>query len=59
MVRNLLIYIFMKGQVNDMAIIYVQLIIKGKRTFASVPDKLKAQVREILIDLELSELIEE
>lgn len=28
-----------------MAIIYATLIIKGKKTFADVPDKLKAQVK--------------
>ena len=42
-----------------MAMIYVALIIKGKRTFSSVPRTLQAQVREILTDLELTELIEE
>lgn len=42
-----------------MAVIYVALIIKGKRTFAQVPDRLKEQVRQLLIDLELEELIEE
>ena len=30
-----------------MAIIYATLIIKGKKTFADVPDKLKAQVKEL------------
>ena len=40
-----------------MAVIYVALIIKGKKTFAQVPDRLKEQVRQLLIDLE--ELIEE
>lgn len=42
-----------------MAVIYVALIIKGKKTFAQVPDRLKEQVRQLLIDLELEELIEE
>lgn len=45
--------------VNTMAMIYVALIIKGKRTFSSVPKALQAQVREILIDLELEELTKE
>lgn len=45
--------------VNTMAMIYVALIIKGKRTFSSVPKVLQAQVREILIDLELEELTKE
>ena len=39
-----------------MAIIYATLIVKGKKTFAQVPTTLKEQVKEILIDLELSEL---
>lgn len=42
-----------------MAIIYAQLIIKGKRTYASVPDKIKPQVKEVLIDMECEDLIEE
>lgn len=42
-----------------MAVIYVALIIKGKKTFAQVPERLKEQVRQLLIDLELEELIEE
>lgn len=39
-----------------MAIIYATLIIKGKKTFAEVPDKIKEQVRQVLIDLECEEL---
>lgn len=42
--------------VENMAIIYAQLIIKGKRTFESVPALVKPQVKEILIDMELPEL---
>lgn len=49
--------IFQK-EVNNMAVIYVALIIKGKRTFSSVPDTIKEQVRQLLIDLELEELID-
>lgn len=40
-----------------MAAIYVALIIKGKRTFDSVPATVKSKVREMLIDLEMEELI--
>lgn len=39
---------------NDMVIIYVTLIIKGKRTYKSVPVKLKNEVREVLISLEVN-----
>lgn len=42
-----------------MAVIYVALIIKGKRKFSQVPATIKEQVRQLLIDLELEELIDE
>lgn len=42
-----------------MAAVYVSLIVKGKRTYSSVPEKIKPQVKEMLIDLELEYLIEE
>ena len=54
---NLLLILARKG-VLDVAVVYATLIIKGKKTFAQVPDKLKEQVREILIDLECPELAE-
>lgn len=41
-----------------MAVIYATLILKGKRTFEQVPEKIKEQVREVLIDLEVPELAE-
>lgn len=41
-----------------MAVIYATLIIKGLRTFASVPDRIKPQVREVLEALEVPELAE-
>lgn len=44
---------------KDMAVIYATLIIKGLRTFASVPDRIKPQVREVLEALEVPELAEE
>ena len=50
---------FVRKVVEDMAIIYAQLIIKGKRTFESVPALVKPQVKEILIDLELQDLVTE
>lgn len=42
-----------------MATIYVTLIIKGKKKYSDVPAKIKPQVRQMLIDLELEDLIEE
>ena len=41
-----------------MAIVYATLIIKGRKTFVDVPNALKEQVRQILIDLDLPELAE-
>lgn len=41
-----------------MAIIYATLIIKGKKTFADVPDRIKDKVKEVLVDLDCPELAE-
>lgn len=49
--------LFRKG-VEEMAVIYATLIVKGKKTFANVPERLKEQVKQILIDLEMPELAE-
>lgn len=51
-------YIMFK-EVKDMAAIYVALIVKGKRTFSSVPATVKEKVRTMLIDIEMEELIDE
>lgn len=48
-----------RKEVEQMAVIYVALIVKGKRTYDSVPDLIKPQVKELLIDLELEHLITE
>ena len=53
------LFILRRKDVTQMAVIYVALIIKGKRTYASVPSVLKDKVKEMLIDLELQELITE
>ena len=53
------ILLWMLGKVvEEVAVVYATLIIKGRKTFADVPDTLKAQVRQILIDLDVSELAE-
>ena len=48
-----------RKEIESMAVIYVALIVKGKRTFTSVPETLKTKVKELLIDLELEELATE
>jgi hypothetical protein len=42
--------------VIDMAMVYATLIIKGRRSYDTVPETLKAQVREILIDCDCGHL---
>ena len=39
-----------------MAVVYATLIIKGRKTFADVPARLREQVKQILIDLDCGEL---
>lgn len=42
-----------------MAVIYVALILKGKRTYAEIPAVIKPKVKKMLVDLELEDLITE
>lgn len=61
MVKGLLFFILEKlfaKEVDAVAVIYTTLIIKGKKTFDQVPEKLQAQVKEILADLDVPELAE-
>lgn len=53
-----LIKILLGKEVRDMAIIYAILIIKGKKKFSDVPDRIKDQVKEVLIDLDCGDLAE-
>ena len=41
---------------ENLSILYAQLIIRGKRTFKSVPSRLKPYVKQALIDLDAEEL---
>ena len=59
MLMRLIIKILFRKDVKEMAVIYATLIVKGRKTYADVPEKLKVQVKEILIDLDLSELVTE
>lgn len=58
MIERIFLWLFRKD-VERMAMAYATLIIKGKRRFSDVPERLKEQVREILIDLDCGHLIEE
>ena len=61
MVKKLLYFILTKifrKEAETVAVIYATLIVKGKKTFEQVPEKIREQVREVLIDLEVPELAE-
>lgn len=58
MIINFLLNTIFRKEVNTMAVIYATLIVKGKKVFADVPEKIKEKVKEILIDLEVPELAE-
>lgn len=48
-----------RREVENMAVIYVALMMKGKRTYEQIPEVVKSKVKELLIDLELEDLITE
>ena len=56
--RFLLLKILFRKEVFTMAVVYATLIIKGKKTFADVPDRIKDQVRDVLISLDCGDLAE-
>lgn len=53
---KILLYFLIGKGVEDMAIVYALLIIKGKKEYLDVPAKLKDQVKEVLADMEVPEL---
>lgn len=57
MFNKILLFIFRKER-ETMAVVYATLIIKGKKTFADVPERLKEKVKEVLVDLDCGELAE-
>lgn len=58
MIFQFIIKILCRKDVNEMAVIYATLIVKGKKSFADVPEKIKVQVKEVLVDLDCPELAE-
>jgi uncharacterized protein YneF (UPF0154 family) len=59
MVKLILWLVFGRGGEDMMAMLWAQKIMLGKKTFAEVPRLLKDQVREILIESGMEELITE
>ena len=61
MVKRLLFFFVKKlcrEEVTTMAVIYATLIVKGKKKIEDVPAKIREQVKEILVDLDVPELAE-
>lgn len=58
MLFNLIIKILFRKDVEEMAVVYATLIINGKKNFADVPERIKEQVKQVLIDLDCPELAE-
>lgn len=52
-IREFLLKLLLRKEVQDMAVVYATLIIKDKKTLDQVPPRLRAQVEEILADLEV------
>ena len=53
-----LLKLIFRKDVLTMAVVYATLIIKGKKAFADVPDKIKDQVRDVLLALDCGDLAE-
>lgn len=51
--RELLLKILLRKEVQDMAVVYATLIVKGKKTLDQVPAKLREEVKDILEALEV------
>lgn len=51
--RELLLKILLRKEVQTMAVVYATLIIKGKKTLEQVPGKLREEVEDILETLEV------
>ncbi len=52
----LIVRLFFGEEVKTVAVVYATLIVKGKKTISEVPEKIREQVKSILVDLECSEL---
>ncbi len=51
--REFLLKFLLRKEVDDMAVVYATLIVKGRKTIEQVPALLREQVRQILDDLEV------
>ena len=52
-IREFLLRLLLRKEVNVMAVVYATLIVKGLKTLEQVPSLIKSQVEEILVALEV------
>lgn len=55
-IKETIIRLLLRKEVYVMAMLYATLIIKGKKRFSDVPETLKDEVRQILIDADVEYL---
>lgn len=58
-IKEAIIYFLLRKETKDMAVIYATLIVKGVKNYSDVPERIKDQVKQVLIDLECEHLINE
>lgn len=58
MLFQFIIKILFRKEIETMAVVYATLIVKGKKNFADVPERIKDQVKAVLVDLDCPELAE-
>ena len=51
--RELMLKILLRKEVNVMAVVYATLIIKGRKTIDQVPAIIRDEVKQIMKDLEV------
>lgn len=56
MITNLIINILFRKEVENTAVVYATLIIKGVKTIDDVPARIKDKVVQVLIDLDCGDL---
>ncbi len=54
LIREFLLRILLRKEVQVMAVVYATLIVKGKKTLEQVPALIREDVRQILVDLEVN-----
>lgn len=54
LIRELLLKILLRKEVQVMAVVYATLIVKGKKILEQVPALIREDVRQLLVDLEVN-----